>query len=58
MAKELVMEVTSSLPDNATFEDIINAIYERLKIEQGLESAKNGNELSTDELLEEIEKWK
>ncbi|MBQ7668536.1 MAG: hypothetical protein IJS47_04350 [Clostridia bacterium] len=55
--KELVMEVTSSLPDNATLEEIICAIYERVKIEQGLKDAQKGNLLSEDEALREIESW-
>ena len=36
--KELVMEVTNSLPDTATLDDIIEAIYIRLKIEKGINS--------------------
>jgi len=40
MVKELVIEVTSSLPDNAILEEIIDAIYMRLKIEKGLEQVK------------------
>ena len=56
--KELVMEVTNTLPDAATFDDIIEAIYIRMKIEQGIEDSKINKGLSTDELLEEIEKWK
>ena len=56
--KELVMEVTSTLPDTATFDDIIEAIYIRLKIERGIEDSQNNNCFSTEELLEEIEKWK
>ncbi len=56
--KELVMEVTNTLPDTATFDDIIEAIYIRMKIEQGIEDSKINKGLSTDELLEEIEKWK
>lgn len=57
MMKELVMEVTSTLPDTATIDDIIEAIYIRLKIEEGIEDAKNNKGLSTEELLKEIEKW-
>ena len=57
MIKELVMEVTNSLPDTATFEDIINAIYTRLQIEQGLKDVEEGNVFSTEELLEEMKKW-
>ena len=57
MIKELVMEATNTLPDTATFEDIIDAIYVRLKIEEGLESTKSDEVLTTEELIKEIEKW-
>ena len=57
MMKELVMEVTNSLPDSATFDDIIEAIYTRLKIEKGLKDSVQGNGLTTEELIKEIEKW-
>lgn len=57
MIKELVMEVTNSLPDNATFDDIIEAIYTRLKIEKGFKDIQNNGFLSTEELLKEIEQW-
>ena len=56
--KELVMEVTNSLPDTATLDDIIEAIYIRLKIEEGIKDVENNKELITEELLEEIEQWK
>lgn len=55
--KELVMEVTNALPNNATLEEIIDAIYMRLKIEQGISAIKNGEELTEEEVLEEIKKW-
>ena len=57
MMKELVMEVTSTLPDNATIDDIIEAIYTRIKIEKGLKDSKEDNGLTTEELLEEMKKW-
>ena len=57
MIKELVMEATNTLPDTATFEDIIDAIYVRLKIEEGIESTKSDEVLTTEELIKEIEKW-
>lgn len=57
MMKELVMEATNTLPDTATFEDIIEAIYVRLKIEKGIESSKSDEGLTTEELIKEIEKW-
>ena len=57
MIIELVMEATNTLPDTATFEDIIDAIYVRLKIEEGIESTKSDEVLTTEELIKEIEKW-
>ena len=57
MMKELVMEVTNTLPEDATFDDIVEAIYIRLKIEQGLEDAENSKGLTTEELIKEIEQW-
>ena len=57
MMKDLVMEVTNMLPDNATFDDIVEAIYIRLKIEEGIDDSINNEGLSTDELIKEIEKW-
>lgn len=57
MMKELVMDVTNGLPNNATLEDIIDAIYMRLKIEQGIKAVKNNEEFTENEVLEEIKKW-
>ncbi|MBR3133458.1 MAG: hypothetical protein IKG42_05280 [Clostridia bacterium] len=57
MMKELVMEVTNTLPDNASFDDIIEAIYIRLKIEEGIKDSKINSGLTTEQLIEEIEKW-
>lgn len=57
MLKELVMEVTSTLPDTATIDDIIEAIYTRIKIEKGLKASKENTGLTTKELLKEIKQW-
>lgn len=57
MIKDLVMEVTNTLPETATFDDIIEAIYLRLKIENGIECTQKGDGITTDELIKEIEKW-
>ena len=51
------MEVTSTLPDTATIDDIIEAIYTRIKIEKGLKSSKENTGLTTKELLKEIKQW-
>lgn len=55
--RELILEITSNMPETATFEEIINAIYTQLKIEQGLDAVESGDVLSEKEVLEEIERW-
>ena len=57
MIRELILEVTSTMPETATFEEIINAIYMQLKIEQGLKDVEKGNILSEEDVLEELRKW-
>lgn len=57
MMKELVMEVTSNLPDTATIGEILDAILVRLSIEKGLKDIEEGNTITTEELLKEIETW-
>lgn len=47
--KELVMEVTSTLPDNATIDDFIEAICTRIKIQKGLKASKENNGLTTED---------
>lgn len=54
MIKELVMEVTSTLHDTATIDDIIEAIYIRLKIKEGIKDVKNGNVFTTEEVKKEL----
>ena len=56
--KELVMEVTNALPETATFDDILEAIYVRIKLEKGIKNVQNNETYTTEELIEEIEKWK
>ncbi len=55
--KELVMEVTSTLPDSASIGEILDAILIRLSIEKGIEDIKEGNTITTEQLLKEIEEW-
>ena len=52
--RELILEVTSNMPETATFEEIIDAIYTQLKIEQGLDAIENGDVLTEKEVLEEL----
>lgn len=56
MMKELAIETTNVLPDTTIFDDIIEAIYIRLKIEKGIESSKIDKALTTEDWIKEIEK--
>lgn len=51
------MKETSTLADDATFDDIIELIFVRFKIENGTKDAENEDEFTTEELVKEIEKW-
>ena len=57
MIKELVMDVISKMPDNASIEEILDAIILRLSINAGLNDIENGNVVSHEDLLEEIKTW-
>ena len=57
MMKELVLQVTSELSDNATIEEILDAIFVRLSIQKGMKDFEEGNVISHEDLLKEIETW-
>jgi len=56
-AKEEVMRILESLPENASLEDIQYHIYVRQKIEHGLEDIEAGRTLSEEEFDQRIAKW-
>lgn len=49
-AKSAAKETLDSLPDDATWDDVIYRLYVRQKIETGLADAEAGNLITTDEL--------
>ena len=55
--KEAVLEMVGALPDDASLDDIMYAMYVRKKIEQGLADIEAGNTVSHDEVMEEIDEW-
>ncbi|TFG21262.1 MAG: hypothetical protein EU530_00510 [Promethearchaeota archaeon] len=56
-AKETVESILKSLPDNATYEDIMYEIYVRCNIEKGLEDIEKGNVVSEEEMNKWLQKW-
>ena len=56
-AKETVESILKSLPDNATFEDIMYEIYIRRNIEKGLDDIHRGKVNTEDEMNKWFQKW-
>ena len=55
--KEEALQAITSLPENATIEDIMYRLYVIDKINKGREAVKNGKTLTIDELKAEIQTW-
>lgn len=57
MMKDLVMDVAKEMPNNATIEEIFDAIIVRLSAIKGFEEIDKGKYTTQEELLEEIKSW-
>ena len=58
MDKEIALNVISNLPDNVTMEDIVEALYLRLKVGKRIENFDKSKTILHEELKEEVSKWK
>lgn len=56
-AKQLVLEILDSLPDDCTVEDVQYQLYVRQKIAEGEQAARAGNVVSHDEVMREAREW-
>ena len=45
------------LPENASYDDVIEAIYVRQKIIRGLKDSEEGNHFSHEEAKAQLRKW-
>jgi vacuolar-type H+-ATPase subunit E/Vma4 len=52
--KEQVMEALKNLPDDASYEDILDVIYIQQKITKALEHSKQGKVISHEQMLKKI----
>ena len=50
-------KVIESLPQDASYDEIIKELIFDKMIKKGLEDSKNGNTISNDEMKLKIEKW-
>lgn len=56
-AKKTVNSILNSLPEDATFEDILYEIYVQQNIEIGLEQLSKGELITEENANKRIEKW-
>ena len=55
--KENILAVIKNLPNDATYNDAMEALYINHKIDIGIEQLKEGNSLSLDQLRERLKPW-
>ena len=55
--KESILAVIKNLPNDATYDDVMEALYVNHKIDIGIEQLENENSLSMDQLRERLKKW-
>ena len=55
--KEAARQILEGLPDDATLEDIMYAMYVRKKIERGLRDAEAGNLIDHADVKRELHEW-
>jgi len=51
--KEAVLEIAQKLPDDCTWDDVMQQIYVRQKIEAGVKDADEGRVISHEDVFEE-----
>ena len=54
MMKNLVLDVVNSMPENATIEEILEAIIVKLSVVKGLNDVENEDVSSSEEILQEL----
>jgi hypothetical protein len=55
--KTKVENMIHSLPDDSTFDDIMEKLYLLYKIEKGIFQADSGKTYSTNEAMQRLNKW-
>jgi hypothetical protein len=55
--KDIAKQVIDTLPDEATMDDIIHALYVRTKFEHGEHEIREGKGISHDEAKQRLQKW-
>ena len=57
VSKDVAKEVIESLPDEASMDDIIHALYVRAKFEHGEQQIREGRGLTHETARKRLQKW-
>lgn len=57
MIKEQAKALIDSLPDDATWEDLMSEIYFKKNVDKGLQDLEDGKTLTHNEAKERLSKW-
>jgi hypothetical protein len=55
--KDNIIARIKELPEDASYEDIMYAIYVIQNVEQGLEELRRGQSLANQEAMDRLKKW-
>ena len=55
--KESVLQTIRELPDDASLEEILDAVLLRMKVERGRQQIRDGQGLTHGEVKERLAKW-
>jgi predicted transcriptional regulator len=55
--REIVIDVLSKLPEDISFEEMARKIEFLAGVQEGLEQADRGEEISGEELLRMVDRW-
>jgi hypothetical protein len=55
--KECARQVIDGLPENASMDDIIHALYINIKFAHGVEEIRNGKGISHNDSMKRLGKW-
>lgn len=56
--KKHIKGIIDSLPEDATYEEILRELFFHRMIKRGEKDAREGNTISNEEMRERIEEWK
>jgi predicted transcriptional regulator len=57
-AKQAVVELVESMPDDSSFDEIVQELLMNRMIERGLADVEAGRTISDDEMAKTIESWR